>query len=98
MIDLATETERLLAFAEHSRHPEGGFAWLRSDGTPDLDRPRELWITTRMTHVFALGHLLGPPGADELVAHALRALREDFRDARHGGWFAQIGGSDAKRA
>jgi len=68
MIDLASETERLLAFAEHSRHPEGGFAWLNADGTPDLERPRELWITTRMTHVFALGELLGWPGAAELVA------------------------------
>jgi mannose/cellobiose epimerase-like protein (N-acyl-D-glucosamine 2-epimerase family) len=98
MIDLAAETERLLAFAEGSRHPEGGFAWLRSDGTPDLDRPRELWITTRMTHVFALGELLGWPGAAELVAHGLDSLRHDFRDPVHGGWFAQVGGSTDKRA
>ena len=98
MIDLADETERLLAFAEGSRHPEGGFAWLRSDGTPDLDRPRELWITTRMTHVFALGELLGWPGAAELVAHGLDSLRHDFRDPVHGGWFAQVGGSSDKRA
>ncbi len=62
MIDLAAETDRLLDFAAGSRHPDGGFAWLRSDGTPDLERPRELWITTRMTHVFALGVLLGPAG------------------------------------
>ena len=98
MIDLSAETERLLAFAEGSRHPEGGFAWLRSDGTPDLERPRELWITTRMTHVFALGELLGWPGAAELVAHGLDSLRHDFRDAAHGGWFAQVGGSTDKRA
>jgi len=98
MIDLASETERLLAFAEHSRHPEGGFACLNSDGTPDLERPRELWITTRMTHVFALGELLGRPGAAELVAHGLDSLRHDFRDPVHGGWFAQVGGSDDKRA
>ena len=75
MIDLAAETDRLLHFAEGSRHPEGGFAWLRSDGTPDLARPRELWITTRMTHCFALGALLGRPGAAELVEHGLESLR-----------------------
>jgi sulfoquinovose isomerase len=98
MIDLASETERLLAFAENARHPEGGFAWLRSDGTPDLDRPRELWITTRMTHVFALGELLGWPGAAELVAHGLDSLRHDFRDPVHGGWFPQVGGATDKRA
>ena len=98
VLDLAAETDRLLTFAEGSRHPDGGFAWLRDDGTPDLSRPRELWITTRMTHVFALGALLGRPGAAELVEHGLRALREDFRDARHGGWFAQVGGATDKRA
>jgi sulfoquinovose isomerase len=98
MIDLAAETERLLSFAERSRHPQGGFAWLRSDGTPDLQRPRELWITTRMTHVFALGDLLGWPGAAELVGHGLQSLRRDFRDAVHGGWFAQVGGATGKRA
>jgi sulfoquinovose isomerase len=98
MIDLAEETDRLLAFAARSRHPDGGFAWLRSDGTPDLSRPRELWITTRMTHVFALGAVIGFPGADELVAHGLESLRSDFRDDTHGGWFAQVGGSDDKRA
>ncbi len=98
MIDLVAETDRLLHFAERSRHPEGGFAWLRADGTPDLARPRELWITTRMTHCFALGALLGRPGASELVAHGLASLREDFRDPVHGGWFAQVGGSTDKRA
>ena len=98
MIDLAAETDRLLDFAERSRHPEGGFAWLRADGTPDLERPRELWITTRMTHVFALGVLLGRPGAAELVEHGLASLRDDFRDARYGGWYAQVGGSTDKRA
>ena len=46
-----------------SRHPDGGFAWLRTDGTPDLERPRELWITTRMTHVFALGAARGERGS-----------------------------------
>jgi sulfoquinovose isomerase len=98
MIDLADETTRLLDFAAGSRHPDGGFAWLRTDGTPDLARPRELWITTRMTHVFALGALLGYPGAESLVAHGLESLRSDFRDARYGGWFAQVGGSEDKRA
>ena len=51
-----------------------------------------------MTHVFALGELLGRPGAAELVAHGLDSLRHDFRDPVHGGWFAQVGGSDDKRA
>src|SRR3954468_83972 len=97
-MDLAAETDRLLDFAEGSRHPDGGFAWLNDDGTPDLARPRELWITTRMTHCFALGHLLGRPGAAELVDHGLDALTGVFHDAEHGGWFTQVGGATDKRA
>src|SRR4051794_18763711 len=92
MIDLVAERERLLAFARASRHPDGGFAWLRADGTPDLERPRELWITTRMTHVFAQA------GERELTEHGLAALRGDFRDAEHGGWFSHAGVPGDKRA
>jgi mannose/cellobiose epimerase-like protein (N-acyl-D-glucosamine 2-epimerase family) len=85
MIDLEAERERLLDFARGSRHPAGGFAWLRNDGTPDLERPRELWINARMTHVFAQA------GDEELTAHGLAALRDDFRDREHGGWFSRAG-------
>jgi mannose/cellobiose epimerase-like protein (N-acyl-D-glucosamine 2-epimerase family) len=92
MIDLEAERERLLAFAAGARHPDGGFAWLRADGTPDFERPRELWITTRMTHVFARA------GDEELTQHGLAALREDFRDAQHGGWFSHAGVPGDKRA
>src|SRR3954453_17026682 len=97
-MDLAAETARLLDFAERSRHPDGGFAWLNEDGPPDLDRPRELWINTRMTHCFALGHLLGRPGAAELVDHGIAALQGVFHDDAHGGWFTQGGGTTDKRA
>jgi sulfoquinovose isomerase len=89
MTDLHVETERLLAFAEGSRHPEGGFAWLRADGTPDLDRPRELWITTRMTHVYGLASLLGHPGAHDLATRGVDALHGAFHDDTHDGWYAQ---------
>jgi mannose/cellobiose epimerase-like protein (N-acyl-D-glucosamine 2-epimerase family) len=98
VLDLAAETDRLLDFATASRHPEGGFAWLNDDGTADLERPRELWITTRMTHCFALGHLLGRPGAAELVDHGIAALTGVFHDSKHGGWFTQVGGATDKRA
>ncbi len=71
MIDLLAERERLLAFAEGSMHPEGGFAWLRADGTPDLTRPRELWINSRdfdITHTGTAKNdeLLGGHGADRI--------------------------------
>ena len=89
MLDLLAERERLLAFAEGSLHPDGGFAWLKTDGTPDLQRPRELWINTRMTYVFALA------GRDDLVSWGRAALRDVFHDDQYGGWRSTDGAKPA---
>ncbi|HMD12965.1 MAG TPA: AGE family epimerase/isomerase, partial [Marmoricola sp.] len=88
---LEQETDGLLRFAAASRHPDGGFAWLDDDGAPVLDRPVELWISCRMTHVFALGHLIGRPDCGALADHGIVALEGRFLDAEHGGWFAKVG-------
>ena len=88
---LEAEGDRLLEFGRAARHPEGGFAWLGDDGAPDLDRPVELWISCRMTHVYSLGHLIGRPGCDALANHGVAALRGRFHDDVHGGWFAKVG-------
>lgn len=87
---LEAEGDRLLEFSRASRHPAGGFAWLDAAGRPDLDRPVELWITCRMTHVFALGEMLGRPGCAPLVEHGLAAIAGRFRDPVHGGWYAAV--------
>ncbi len=88
---LEAEADRLLDFARASRHPDGGFGWLDDQGRLDLDRPVELWVTSRMTHVFALGHLMGRPGCGSLADHGVSALRGRMHDDRHGGWYAQVG-------
>ncbi len=88
---LEAEGDRLLEFGRASRHREGGFAWLDDDGTPELDRPVELWITCRMTHVYSLGDLLGRPGCSALADHGVEALHGRFRDRGHGGWYAKVG-------
>jgi sulfoquinovose isomerase len=88
---LAGERERLLAFAAGSAHPDGGFAPLDDDGVALLDRPVETYACGRMTHVFALAHLLDRPGSAELVDHGLAALRGRLRDDAHGGWFSAVG-------
>jgi sulfoquinovose isomerase len=88
---LEAEGDRLLEFGRAARHPDGGFAWLDEHGQPDLDRPVELWVSCRMTHVYALGHLLGRPGSASLVDHGVAALRTRLRDQQHGGWYAQVG-------
>ncbi len=87
---LAEELDRLLRFAEASADPDGGFGHLDDDGRPEPGRPLELWITCRMTHVFALGHLLGRPGAAALTDVGLAGLRGRFHDDEHGGWWAQV--------
>ena len=77
-----TDLDRLLDFAARSRLPEGGFGYLGDDGRVLADRPVETWIVARMTHVFGLAHLLGRPGADELVRHGVAALTDGpLRDA-----------------
>ena len=88
---LQREGDRLLEFARASVHPDGGFGWLSDDGRLDSDRPVELWITCRMTHVFALAHLLDRPYAAELVDHGIAALTARMRDPEHGGWWAAVG-------
>ena len=87
---LGEEGDRLLDFGRASNHPSGGFAWLGVDGTPDLDRPVELWITCRMTHVYALGHLLDRPDCAALADHGVAALRGRFHDGVNGGWWARV--------
>ena len=99
---LEAETDRLLDFARASVDPAGGFGWLRDDGTRDPKHPTELWITARMTHVFAIGALLGRPGCAALVDHGVAALTGRFLDEAYGGWFAALGpkapSNDAKEA
>jgi mannose/cellobiose epimerase-like protein (N-acyl-D-glucosamine 2-epimerase family) len=85
---LARETTRLLEFARGSR-VERGFGWLDDHGVPDPSRPAQLWITGRMTHIFALGDLLGHPGCGPLADHGLRAIRDVFEDRDCGGWFGE---------
>ena len=87
---LAAEGERLLLFGEQSALSGGGFGWLSTDGEV-VDRPLELWINCRMTHVYSVAHLAGRPGSGALALHGAEALRGIFRDDTHGGWFAQVG-------
>jgi sulfoquinovose isomerase len=86
---LAAERERLLVFAEGARHPLG-FGWLDDAGVLDQDRPVELFITCRMTHVMSLGVLLGHSGSAVLAEHGVSALGGSFRDPVYGGWYSAI--------
>jgi len=87
---LEAEGDRLLDFGRASRHPAEGFGWLDTAGEPDFDRPVELWLTCRMTHVYSLAHLLGRPWAGALADHGVSALTRGFRDSTNGGWYAAV--------
>lgn len=89
-VDLEAELDRLLDFGRRGALPGGGFGYLDDDGRLVADRPAELWITCRMTHVYSLAHLLGRDGA-ELADHGVASLRGVFRDDEHGGWWARLG-------
>ncbi len=93
---LEHETDRLLAFGTASATPTGGFGRLDDVGRP-LPGPVELWITCRMTHVYALAELMGRPGSAPLVDHGIAALDGLFRDREHGGWFAEVTADGAPR-
>jgi mannose/cellobiose epimerase-like protein (N-acyl-D-glucosamine 2-epimerase family) len=95
---LTRELDRLLTFGAGARRDDGGFGYLAADGSLDPTRPRETYVTARMTHVFSLAALLGWPGADDLARHGVDALTGPFRDAAHGGWPASPDGDDTKAA
>lgn len=87
---LESETDALLAFGAASA-VEHGFGWLDADGAVDPSKDLELWINCRMTHVFALGSLMGRPEYGPLADHGIRALTTVFRDAKNGGYVSAVG-------
>ncbi len=94
----AAERARLLAFAERSAVPSGGFAWLDDVGEPDPSQPLHLWINARMTHVFGLeARHFGSDRARSLAAHGIDALTRLLEDRRNGGWHEAVwpGGAPA---
>lgn len=85
---IAAEARALVEFAKAAR-VEFGFGWLTDDGGVDADKTLQLWINGRMTHSFAMGHLLGIPGCDELARHGIWALSNQFRDGDNG-WYSEL--------
>jgi mannose/cellobiose epimerase-like protein (N-acyl-D-glucosamine 2-epimerase family) len=84
----------LLRFAEGSIRADGAACWLDDEGRPDDSHPVETWITARMAHIFAVGHLLGVSGADEHAARAISGLQDVLADPEFGGWLAARGEGD----
>jgi sulfoquinovose isomerase len=96
---LLDQAGALLAFFERkSLDPRGGFFALDDTGEPLLRSastgqpvPREIHLTTRTVHCFAIARLMGRPGAEAFIDHGMDFLWNGHRDARHGGYFWGVG-------
>lgn len=82
--------EELLAFGHRFPSEGGSSYYLGDDGTPWVERPRETWITSRMTHVYSIGKMLGHEGSSELAAAGLKGLMGELHDDNAGGWYAGL--------
>ena len=80
----------LLSFGHQFPSPGGSSYYLGDDGTPWKDRNRETWITSRMTHVYSSGSMLGHEGSEALADAALKGLRGELHDDQNGGWYAGL--------
>ena len=80
----------MLEFVGGSIRPGGGFEYLGGDGLPMPGREPTLLLTARMTHVAALGRVLGIPGAGRLLDHGIASLTKAFHDEKQGGWFGTL--------
>ena len=69
--------EELLNFGRRFPSLGGSSYYLGDDGTPWTERPRETWITSRMTHVYSIGQILGYEDCRELARVGLRGWPEN---------------------
>lgn len=92
---LERHRESLLDFYQPEvRLATGGFAWLDDSGHQLPGKGAQLWLGTRMIHVFALATMLGRPGAAEVVEHGLDFYTDGpGHDDTYGGWYPVVGGS-----
>ena len=87
---LEENAKELLKFGRLFPSPGGSSYYLGDDGTPWKDRSRETWITSRMTHVYSIGAMMGFEGAKELAAAGLKGLGAELKDTVNGGWYPGI--------
>ena len=82
--------QELLTFGHRFPAPTGTSYYLGDDGSPWTDRPRECWITCRMTHVYSIGKMLGHKEGKELAEAGVKGLLGELKDNQAGGWYAGI--------
>lgn len=95
---LADQASDLFAFyQDRIINPAGGFFELDEAGRARVEIPiRQIHNTTRMVHCFAIGTLLGRPGADAIVDHGMEYLWNSHRDAEYGGYVWSLDNNGSK--
>ena len=88
---LRSMTEDLLRFGHGFPSPGGSSYYLRSDGSPWKEHVRETYVTSRMVHVYTLGHFLGHEGSDALIDAGLKGLSGELHDDKNDGWYVDPG-------
>ena len=96
---LLKQAEELFDFFERSIiNPLGGFYDLDDEGRPAPpgygagETPaRYLFATSRIVHAFAIAHLMGRPGAADIVDHGMDFLWKCHRDSESGGYYWGVG-------
>lgn len=93
---LARHREALLDFYQPEVClPTGGYAWLDDAGHPIPAKGAQLWLGSRMIHVFSLAAMLGRSGAAEVVSHGLEFyLAGPGHDDEFGAWYPVVGGEN----
>lgn len=90
---LKADAVQQFGFFRASLGEEPGFRVLGVDGAPLASRKQELHTTTRLVHVYALGHLAGVAKATDLVDRGMDYLWSHHRDADHGGYLWALEGA-----
>jgi len=86
---LLGEARRLIQFAKGAQTPRGGFGWLDSNGRRE-DRPLELYMNCRMSHVFSIGQTLRDTDSSRYLESGIDAISSLFADRANGGWFHTV--------
>ncbi len=87
---LLAQANGLFDFFQHnSINQKGGFFDLDDAGKPlnAAGQVRPIHIASRAVHCFAIGTLLGRPGAADVVDHGMQYIWNHHRDTKNGGYF-----------
>lgn len=91
---LVRDARRALDFFDASPREGGGFHALDLAGKPLPGSVRELHVTTRLVHSYALAQMAGRKDRAGIIDHGMDYLWRGHRDRQHGGYLWTVDGDD----